>query len=384
MPMKINKAKLLVGVLAVTAVAATVGSISGTFAWFQYNTRVTAAYEGAAAKCSENVQIRLYRAADTEHNIPEVKTAWVQDLRKDDIKKFLEGYTEGSTHHDGIREGFGASNLTPVTSGKLEANKVADKLYRNPIYQYPDKTTWGEGTAKEDYIELPFQFRVLEVNGDTATPTYLAKDLFLTGMDIRAAVNALDISEAIRVSIDNGVAETQENNKAFKQTFSKSGTDVKVGGTLALGHDENPLTHESTVDQTEGWEWSTREDVKYGDFEDTAKTNPSVAKSQAITTKATSSTSGSYLIADDSKPDAIIGQPLLTTVASAANETDWASLTVRIYLEGWTELTSIAGDNATPKTVWDAVKALKGTPDSNPNDKPVFDVGLRFSAETYR
>ena len=59
--MKINKAKLLVGTLAIASVAATVGSISGTFAWFQYSTRVTAAYSGAAAHVSENLQIRVYK-----------------------------------------------------------------------------------------------------------------------------------------------------------------------------------------------------------------------------------------------------------------------------------------------------------------------------------
>lgn len=384
MPMKINKAKLLVGVLAVTAVAATVGSISGTFAWFQYNTRVTAAYEGAAAKCSENVQIRLYRparAADTTNHIdplPEVKTDWVQDLRTADIAKFLAGDT--ANQKPGVRTAA-ANTLAPVTSGKLAADAVADTLYRNPIYQYTDKTDWGKATAEADYIELPFQFRVREVNGDEENPVFLAKKLYLTDLTIAAKTGTLDISNAIRVAIDNKAATAP-----FTQTFSKTGDPVEVGGKLALGNDKDSEGH-STVDQTEGYEWDTRTDVKYGDYEGDT---PSKAYSQKASEKAATGTATKSLVADDTDPTKIIGKELLTTDSftgtktAAEEKNNWASLTVRIYLEGWTKLTDIAGTNASPETVWDAVKAIKETTDTDPNNKPVFDVGLRFSAETYR
>lgn len=60
--MKINTTKLVVGVLAVAGVASLVGSISGTVAWFQYNTRAVAEFEGITAKCTEFLEVRTVKA----------------------------------------------------------------------------------------------------------------------------------------------------------------------------------------------------------------------------------------------------------------------------------------------------------------------------------
>ena len=370
--MKINKIKLLVGTMAIAAVAATVGSISGTVAWFQYSTRSTVAYQGAQAHCSENLQVRLYQPAvpgvdnsdpvDGDYDDPgdvapiaAVSTDWKQDLLISDIRTFLTS----------VRGATAVNKLTPVTSGALAANKTAETLYRNPIYQYAATNSWGTAD-KSDYVELPLQFRVLDVDGDTTELTYLAKKLYITDITLAAVSGKADITTALRVSIKTA---------NFEQTFSSSGTAVPVGGNLDLNNDHQ-------IDQTEGYEWTTtRTNVKYGDYEgDTPKT----AASQAIGTKATGNSD--LKVANDANAFTIIGKELITTStfsgtsAAADAKTDWAGVTVRIYLEGWTPLTSIQSEaavNATPTLVWDAVKALTA------DNAPQFNVGMRFTAEAH-
>jgi hypothetical protein len=374
--MKINKAKLLVGTLAIAAVAATVGSISGTVAWFQYSTRVTAAYEGATAHCTENLQIRLYQPAVAEEDdgdhvydkpgehaaIPAVSSEWKQDLLSTDITTFLSNAN--------VRGTTAANKLTPVTSGKLAADTVPTKLYKNPIYQYAATSSWGEADAT-DYIDLPLQFRVLDVNGNSTTETYLAKKIYLSDITFAAKVAAKDISSALRVVVDNGAADAT----AFKQTFSKDGTAVTVGGNLDLNNDK-------VIDKVEGYEWDTsRANVKYGDWDgETAEK----AYSKASSVKGAAPTD--VAVAKDTDPLDIKGKPLFTsssasdTPANIAAKTDWAGIKLRIYLEGWTTLDSgvfgNATENATPTTVWDEMKVI-GDADV------VFRLGLRFTAEAH-
>ena len=98
--MKMSKVKITVGALAVAAVASLVGSVSGTLAWYQYSTRVSAAMIGTAAKCSENLKIRIYdKALDTDSETEGVQpydTGWISDVRVADSRAIVFGEEVGS------------------------------------------------------------------------------------------------------------------------------------------------------------------------------------------------------------------------------------------------------------------------------------------------
>ena len=308
--MKINKVKLLVGTMAIAAVAATVGSISGTVAWFQYSTRSTAAYSGAAAHVSENLEIRIARAAKdlngdsdtTDDGEAAYDGPWLKDLRVADVQAYL-AHTRATEDYD----------LRPITSGAAldEENKVATTFYKNPIYQYSGEyapeapaVSYWQAADKMDYVELPIELRVLDVNG-AAEDQYLAKNVYLTDVTIAKATVAskLDITNALRVSFECGTN---------KVTYSKTGGEIDTYGKLDLNAD-------GRIDKETGYEdFQALNDFVYGTEGSTETTTKAVAAN----------------FANDANPLNIEGTPLGVTPTNGTG----LAVTVRIYLEGWQKL----------------------------------------------
>ncbi|MBR1847071.1 MAG: hypothetical protein IJ787_05095 [Bacilli bacterium] len=340
--MKINKAKLLVGTLAIAAVAATVGSISGTVAWFQYSTRVTAAYHGAAAHCTENLEIRI-RSSDNEIG------KWQHDLTTAQIAAYLEAAAGAG----GAGRTVATNTLRPVTSGELAADSVASTLYKNPIYQYPTMSDWGTASATEDYILLPLELRVADVDGDN-TADYLEKKIWVSDVTIQAQATKspydasahTDLSSAIRVGVSAGQNEAA---KTAYTTFSSNGSEVVVAGALDLNGD-------TVDDKKPGYDFESAKDtIQYGYESGEADSHKALSTSAAA--KATTGKKG---VADDSNPHTIVATEIGSTTATKNLEVD-----VLIYLEGWTQISDSA--------IWDITKA----------DGAQFNVGIRFSAETH-
>ncbi len=326
--MKINKAKLLVGTLAIASVAATVGSISGTVAWFQYSTRSTIAYSGAAAHVSENLQIRLSRpdvgTSGQDGYVPGYQTGaeegWKADLTRDDIAAYLTNVRgEGADH-----------NLRPVTSGAFLSaeNKAASTFYKSPIYQYSHiyATDWEKADAM-DFIELPVELRVLDRNGKT-TNEFLAKDVYLTDLTVEASANngsKKDISPALRVSFDTADKDV---------TFSLNADTVATTGKLDLNGDNNP-------DKAKGYDWQQLADYVYGDDGAVEKTTQ-IAKTVDADHKT--------YIADDTDPKNLVGNAL-----GATTKTNVFKVTVRIYIEGWQLLDS---ETLVAEATYESMEAL--------------------------
>ena len=349
--MKINKAKLLVGTLAVAAVAATVGSISGTVAWFQYSTRSTVAYSGAAAHCSENLQIRLFKHynATATAEAWDNKTDWKADLTIADVRGFIAQERGENSDY----------NLRPITSGAAldTAGKVAGSFYKSPIYQYSgaydaDPNFWQAADAK-DYVDLPIQLRVLDRNGEG--DDFLQKKVYLTDLTIAQPSNDTkkNITDALRVSFTATTPKAlieAEEDLVRSVTFSKNGGEVATYGTLDLNAD-------GEVDLTEGYEWDDRTEFVYGGK--LPETGNVRVASKEVTTNLdkADSTHADRLIADDSDPYAIKGAELVTIPA----DENGATINVRIYLEGWQTLEDAAVINgAIAKADIADLDALKG------------------------
>lgn len=328
--------KLAVTMMTVALGAGIVGSISGTVAWFQYSTRSTVAYEGAAAHCSENLQIRIRHGDDTG------TYKWEQDLSVAKIKAYLEDDAAGNR--------VNSTQLRPVTSGELNANKVATKFYKNPIYQYASTTTWGEADDQNDYVVIPLELRVKDVTGST-TDTFLAKKIYISDVTLQGAATqdtgvTTDVSPALRMGVKAG--ETGAATLTDYATFSKDGADVDVFGALDLngdGHDDKDGIYS---------DWAAGNEIVYGDKD-------KVAKATGLTKAADDTTVG---VANDADPYDIVGKEIGST---AANKT--LSVDLVIYIEGWTKL----GTGSAATALWDAGTSVGYK----------FNAGIRFSAEAH-
>ena len=325
--------KVAVTMMTVALGAGIVGSISGTIAWFQYSTRSTVAYEGAAAHCSENLQIRI-RSEDT------TTFAWDQDLSTSEIKTYLE--TAVASKGAGRTT---AEQLRPVTSGELAEFGVATSFYKNPIYQYTDKAKWGAADEKYDFVRLPLELRVKDVTG-SSTDTFLAKKIYISDVTIAAGATqptgvTNDVTPALRVGV---LAGTDASALTAYTTFSSTGTDVDVSGQLDLNGD-------GEADKGPGYDFNPGSTLTYGDSGKKAKST----KNDLVT----SAVKG---VANDADPYAIVGKEIGSTTASATLKVD-----LYIYLEGWTKL------GETPNAIWDAATTIGYK----------FNVGVRFSAEAH-
>ena len=356
--MKINKAKLLVGTLAIVATAATVGSISGTVAWFQYSTRSTVSYTGASAHCSENLQIRIRHSTDEKY-------PWQSDLTASDISKYLTNATTDTTPGIGRSN---ATNLRPVTTGQFDVSttKVPDlaDLHKSPIYQIWSTSNWQAAT-NEDYVVIPLELRVLDVNGKTSAET-LARKIYISNITLQAASDnpsgKEDISSALRVGISAGNLTSSVTTLTKYTTFSKSGGAVNVAGKLDLNKD-------GYADKDGNYDWDTRNEQFYGDY-DTANSKPFTATSTGLTAVSSADAVG---IVNDENPYSITGKE----IGSVATDNTLA-VDILLYLEGWQELGSYKANvggsaNVDMKTIWDAATFVDAK----------FNFGIRFTSEVH-
>ena len=245
--------KIIVGALAAVGVASLVGSISGTIAWYQYSTRASAAYTGASAKCTENLEIRLFRAESGlgENRIPGFDSGWKNNLRIADIQEYLNSYDRTDGDYD----------LRPVTTGAMELGEARSEFYSQPLPGKGSYAEWILAKKSFDFIELPLQFRVKDQNGNPLVNSFLEQNLYLADLTMKATNDNTqeDITEALRVSFD--IEGTDDD-----MTFSKHGITADTYGHLDI--DGDGVLDQHIVNSEFGYEFDGNlETVKYGDFD---------------------------------------------------------------------------------------------------------------------
>lgn len=276
--MKINKAKMMVSTLAIIAGAATVGSISGTVAWFQYNTRVTAAYVGTTASTTGALQIKV---GDGEY---------APDLKSSDISTYLTSVSNNTT-------------VKPMTFGALTAtSELPDAGYGAPVYQYFAYDTW-QAAAATDYIVLPLTVKYTTVE---KTPAALSgKSVWLNDLRIQQHTGAeKDVSSAIRVHVS-----TASSNHLFSATAAT----VASGAQLDLNNDSK-----NDIEPTDRAHYDFDGDGTPGTYGDNGSI-VSVAPTSVYPTDNNGTLTG--------------GSALGTTDSNGE-----LKITVTIWLEGWAKL----------------------------------------------
>ena len=217
--------KISISALSIVTTASIVGAITGTVAWFQYSTRAQVAYTGTSVHCSENLKISM----DGQ--------SWSTELLSTDTMNYLL--------HTQNRED---TALRPVTTGAHKKDEKLGKLYRNPLYQFPEQNNWLAADSQVDYITFPLKLKVFDVNGKSGE-YLLEKNIYLSDLTIvnKPVEGKYDISNALRVHYDVG---------DFHATIAKDAYETKTYGELDLNGD-------GKADLSEGYD-ENRQVLNYG------------------------------------------------------------------------------------------------------------------------
>ena len=340
--------KIIISTLALAMGAALAGSVSGTVAWFQYSTRAQAAYIGTSAHCSEALEVRAGTTG-----------SWTTDLSSSAI--------------DGVK--VGGTDLEPITTGELGSdaalpatNNVPD-FYKNPIYQFTNKSTWTKADST-NYVQFDLYFHVKDVNG--ASPaSYLAKNLYLTDLTIKSVNDNAEIglSKAVRVHFAAASGSGENVTKTYS-LFANDGSASTNVETDVYGNLD--LNNNGKFDKGPGYEWDNRGSaLVYGD-----------ADKQQVAHNA----SGTSVLASDADPYNITANQGLIGAIPAA-EADF-KVTVTIWLEGWAKLSDdVAGVDANDDGDFDDAgdtQPVNGAMWADSFIGKKFQVGMRFAVEAHK
>ena len=351
--------KLVIAGMGAAMIAAAVGSIGGTVAWFQYNTRASAAYTGGVAKCSENLQIRIYDASLIGANkkyadIDAYKAAfpWGSELTTAKVESYIKA--KRGSYVTSAWVDSTDSSLYPVTSGALALNKAPTAFYSNPdkAYAREDYATW-DVAGQDKFVQIPLQLRLLDVDGvndPTNGRNYIEKSLYLQDLTVQADAVAnttnhkKDISAALRVAFKDNATTPVE------KTLSLAGTDTTVHGNLDLDHDgELDKVYVDADGNEVKYDFQARavDPTRTVDYGAGSPGGTPVAKYTKIETGA------GKPVADFSDKYAPSGTVFGTLVAGndKTAEDGWYTVIMTLYLEGWQPLDGY--NDTINATLWD-------------------------------
>ena len=283
--MKVNQTKAIVACLGIAAAAAIAGSVSGTVAWFQYNTRVTAAYVGTSASTTSNLEIKV---GDGQYK---------QKLTSTDIGNYLTGASNNAELHPvtlGVDQDADAALPNPL------------KFYSNPLYQYFEYGDWNVAPATA-YVQLPLK---VKYTSDAAGAVLSGRSVWLTDLTIQNHVGVTgDLYKALRVH----VSAANGDNHLFSSEASQA---VTLGGALDLNNDG-----ENDIDDSSRVHYDFVPAGTVGEYGNDAYKLDSIAFSELTAPT-------------DNKGVLTGGDPLGATDVNGE-----LAITVTIWLEGWQELT---------------------------------------------
>lgn len=335
--MKISK-KLVVSSLATLMATSMVGAITGTVAWYQYNTRATVSIIGMNA-----AETGLLEISATSNS-----AGFKRDLTSQDILT-----AAGRTDFSLTPVTFAGGNVTAAALPKVEsvvkAYKNPDKSSKTVVEDGSDYSTrgsyatnWDEATSVDDYIQFSIYLRARTVDNVSGGFTQTAEDVYLTDF-VFEKLGTPDITDAMRIhlAID---ADGNGTDDSFLLLSKTARTDLPLKGMLDQDDD-------AIADRIGGYEWAEHRDdhIIYGD-----KANNYTETSTAISAQiATRDAGNNYAItAADS------GKKLFTTPTSGA-----AKITFTIWVEGWDTfqtktVTSYSFTSASPAVGTDPVTSL--------------------------
>ena len=245
-------------VLSLSAIGLTIsftGVISGTTAWYAYATRASLSYGGTSVSNTEQLQIGL--KIDEENFSSQA-----------DLDSFILGLEEKGRTHEKLNgkdyvfrkpgsplssnilsyylsgQGYASNSLYPVTTKDFDWDSTSDSYQKKShsdfkLYSslYAGETNQKEA-KKEEYVYLPFAFRVLKI-GHLSDPVY-SKNQNIWLSDAQAvATNSSGkedstIKDALRIFVET---DHEEDFLLAPTSKEESVSYTTVAGLLDLNHD---------------------------------------------------------------------------------------------------------------------------------------------------
>ena len=219
-----NLQRLLFTGLYSTLVVSALGTMAGTFAWFTYNSRMSAKFHGTSLSDSANLKVGV--VSDIE--LPEAEDyGFIKDQENENIYWSEKGISAESLSYFLSASGYASDALTPVTSGSYQLYGNFS-LKNRPTYLANNNTP----AKKKFYINLPLVFQA-----EDKKTTYNTFDVRLSKILLDDKENG-NLSKAIRINFLN---QADNENFLMNPSVIDNGYDV-VGGALDIdldGYNDN-------------------------------------------------------------------------------------------------------------------------------------------------
>lgn len=202
---------IFVGIYSLLVVSA-LGAMSGTYAWFEYQTRVNSRFYGTALSKIGGLKVGLVSSVD----LPDAERhGLTQDTTDSRIYWSSRGLSSNTLSYFLSASGYASNKLRPITSGSyVENGNFSPK--RNPVFLTSNINTPAQ---HYQYAYIPLVFSV-----ENST-NYSVR---LTKAEIESSNN---LEDAIRVHF-----KSNKSNFLLAPHALEDGYDV-VGGTLDLNKD---------------------------------------------------------------------------------------------------------------------------------------------------
>lgn len=299
--MQIKKSKFLIGTLLSVASIGVVGSITGTYAWYTYNTKDTLVYHGIAAADNENLEFRIYKSGLSTNE------GWKTAIATSELAAASEA------------NGFAGQSLEPITFNSKQERNASLQPFVGKYEQYISIAPTDQSETKPYYFQVTLQFRCLTVE---ETPEAVVRDIFLSRLNIKTTSDGKDITPAIRMHFDNGTAELDD--KTLVAPAKTADGQMNLYGTYDMDGD-GVIDHGTLVDSTYGIYEKDSTGTKPGAVDVPYGNNSGFVEYWYGTNSAVASFQGREHVANT-------GRKILKTSNST---TVFNSVTLTIWLDGW-------------------------------------------------
>ena len=253
-----NKKLLVVPFLSTVVGLSLAGGIGGAFAWYQFNSQVTASFVGSSVADTTLLQIASTRTGSGTQESP-YQYDWGKNVFK-----------------TGNYNATNKFKLVPVTFGQLVTKDGKTNCINNAYaYGYPEAggqigdgyANWQHINPGEGFVQFDVYLRALK-----ADKTQIDLDVYLSDITIEAvmadqehtseAAAGKDVSDTVRVHLDVSGTEADCPNRLISKNTIE---DLKLYGKLDLDGDGEP-------DKTNGYGWETPSVITYGTAGETQST----------------------------------------------------------------------------------------------------------------
>ena len=248
---KEKKLSLRVGIFAGLISLAFLGSTAGSLAWYAYSRTVMVSFTGTTVSSSALLNVGLvdnggfFEDADlVTYSLDREDATDGEQTNSIVWSKSRSGFSLTAIQHYLNKSEYAVDTLKPVTTGSREYDDTSDLvLYRAPEF---GETSFEVEAQKNNYVVLPFAFRILDENSD-----YVAgKNIWLTDTTVKAEDDA---DKSVRLFVKG-------ENTFLMQPADKENDvgETKVGGVLSIGPGEYY-----------DFDVSTNKEFCYGEFDET-------------------------------------------------------------------------------------------------------------------